>query len=191
MAALWRLDPFTSQVVHDYGFDNFRLLWERDVYRSITVRTIAIAAAVTVTDVLLAFPIAFYMAKVASRRTRNLLVVAILMFFFLFRKPQPRPSAEPTPAPVAQPVAPPAAMTPTPATAAAPGETPKAPGLSQEQIERMVQEEMARREASIRRSKEAELEKVKKELARMQAEAKKKKEVADAAANEGDPPPQR
>ena len=33
----------------------------------------------TVTDALLAFPIAFYMAKVASPRTRNLLVVAVLM----------------------------------------------------------------------------------------------------------------
>ena len=33
----------------------------------------------TVTDALLAFPIAFYMAKVASPRTRNLLVVAILL----------------------------------------------------------------------------------------------------------------
>ena len=33
----------------------------------------------TVTDAVLAFPIAFYMAKVASRRTRNLLVVAILL----------------------------------------------------------------------------------------------------------------
>ena len=79
VAAFWRLDPFTSEVVHDYGFDNFRTLWENDVYRSITVRTVGIAAAVTVTDAVLAFPIAFYMAKVASQRTRRLLVVAILM----------------------------------------------------------------------------------------------------------------
>jgi putative spermidine/putrescine transport system permease protein len=79
VAAFWRLDPFTSQVVHDYGFQNFRQLWDSEVYRTITVRTIAIAAAVTITDVLLAFPIAFYMAKVASPRTRNLLVVAILL----------------------------------------------------------------------------------------------------------------
>jgi hypothetical protein len=49
---------------------------------------------------------------------------------------------------------------------------------------------MARREASIRRSKEAELEKYKKEIERMQAEARKKKQAADAAANEGEPPPQ-
>jgi putative spermidine/putrescine transport system permease protein len=79
LAAFWRLDPFTSQVVHDYGFQNFRQLWESDVYRAITQRTVLIAAAVTVTDAVLAFPIALYMAKVASPRTRNLLVVAILL----------------------------------------------------------------------------------------------------------------
>ena len=43
------------------------------------MRTIGIAAAVTVTDALIALPIAFYLAKVASPRTRALLVVAILM----------------------------------------------------------------------------------------------------------------
>jgi putative spermidine/putrescine transport system permease protein len=79
LAAFWRLDPFTSQVVHEYGLQNFRDLWDREVYRDITIRTVGIAAAVTVTDAVLAFPIAFYMAKVASRRTRNLLVVAILL----------------------------------------------------------------------------------------------------------------
>ena len=77
-AALWRLDPFTSEVVRDVSFDNFRTLWEADVYRRIAFRTVALAAAVTVTDALLAFPIAFYMAKVASPRTRGILVVAIL-----------------------------------------------------------------------------------------------------------------
>ncbi|MDQ5822411.1 MAG: ABC transporter permease [Actinomycetota bacterium] len=79
VAAFWRLDPFTAQVIHDYGFQNFRTLWESDVYRAITLRTVGIAAAVTVTDALIAFPIAFYMAKIASRRARGLLVVAILM----------------------------------------------------------------------------------------------------------------
>ena len=49
VAAFWRLDPFTAEVVHDYGFQNFRQLWESDVYRTITIRTVAIAAAVTVT----------------------------------------------------------------------------------------------------------------------------------------------
>jgi putative spermidine/putrescine transport system permease protein len=38
-----------------------------------------IAALVTLTDAVLAFPIAFYMAKVATPRVRALLVVAVLM----------------------------------------------------------------------------------------------------------------
>ena len=79
VAAFWRLDTFTGQVVQDYGLDNFRTLVENDVYRQIALRTVLIAAAVTVTDAILAFPIALYMARFASRRVRGLLVVAVLM----------------------------------------------------------------------------------------------------------------
>jgi putative spermidine/putrescine transport system permease protein len=79
VAAFWRLDTFTGQVVQEYGLDNFRTLVENDVYRSIALRTVLIAAAVTVTDALLAFPIAFYMAKLARPRARALLVIAVLM----------------------------------------------------------------------------------------------------------------
>ncbi|MDX6423990.1 MAG: putative spermidine/putrescine transport system permease protein [Gaiellaceae bacterium] len=79
VAAFWRLDPFTAEVIHEYSFGNFETLWNSDVYRTIALRTIGIAAAVTAIDILLAFPIAFYMAKVASPRVRGLLVVAILM----------------------------------------------------------------------------------------------------------------
>ena len=55
----------------------------------------------------------------------------------------------------------------------------------------MVKEEMARREASIRQKKEAELRKYQKELDRLQAEAKKRKQAADAASSEGEDPPPR
>jgi putative spermidine/putrescine transport system permease protein len=79
VAAFWRLDTFSGQVVQDYSLDNFRTLIENDVYRSIVFRTVLIAAAVTVTDALLAFPIAFYMAKVARPRIRALLVIAVVM----------------------------------------------------------------------------------------------------------------
>jgi putative spermidine/putrescine transport system permease protein len=79
LAAFWRLDAFSGQIVHSYGTSNFETLVNNDVYRSIVFRTVGIAAAVTVTDALLALPIAFYMAKVASPRVRGLLVVAVLM----------------------------------------------------------------------------------------------------------------
>jgi putative spermidine/putrescine transport system permease protein len=79
VAAFWQLDPFSGQIVREYGVQNFQTIAEGEVYRDIVVRTVAIAAAVTVTDAILAFPIAFYMAKVARPRTRALLVVAVLM----------------------------------------------------------------------------------------------------------------
>ena len=79
IAAFWSLDDFSGQVVHSYSLDNFRTLWEGKVYREIVLRTVGVAAAVTVTDAILAFPIAFFMAKVAAPRTRNVLAVAVLM----------------------------------------------------------------------------------------------------------------
>jgi putative spermidine/putrescine transport system permease protein len=79
VAAFWHLDTFSGTLVKEYSLDNFRTLWEGDVYRTIALRTVGVAAAVTVTDAVLAFPIAFFMAKVASPRTRAILAVAILM----------------------------------------------------------------------------------------------------------------
>jgi putative spermidine/putrescine transport system permease protein len=79
VAAFWTLDAFTAEVVHTFTFDNFQLLFQTDVYRTITIRTLGMGAAVTVADFVLALPIAYYMAKVATPRTRNLLVVAVLM----------------------------------------------------------------------------------------------------------------
>jgi putative spermidine/putrescine transport system permease protein len=79
LASLWDTNPFTSEVVHQYTFDNFRRIFEEDVYREVAWRTIRMAALVTVADAVLSFPIAYYMARVASPRTRNLLVVAVLM----------------------------------------------------------------------------------------------------------------
>src|SRR4051812_699865 len=79
VAAFWRLDPFTSQIVHEYGTQNFQTIAEGSTYRKIAGRTVSIAALVTIADVLLAFPIAFYMAKVARPRVKALLVVAVLM----------------------------------------------------------------------------------------------------------------
>ena len=79
VASLWQLDDFSGEIVHKTGFQNFQELAETPVYRKIVQRTVGIAAAVTVTDALLAFPIAFYMAKVATPRVRAMLVVAVLM----------------------------------------------------------------------------------------------------------------
>jgi putative spermidine/putrescine transport system permease protein len=79
VTSLWTQNDFTGHIERIWSFDNFRQLWDIPVYRTIAFRTIAIAALVTVVDAVLAFPIALYMAKVASPRTQRLLVIAVLM----------------------------------------------------------------------------------------------------------------
>jgi putative spermidine/putrescine transport system permease protein len=79
VSSLWTVDPFTSETIHHWTFDNFRELWHGAGYRNVALRTVTIAAAVTVTDALIAFPFAYFMARVASRRTRALLFVLVLL----------------------------------------------------------------------------------------------------------------
>jgi putative spermidine/putrescine transport system permease protein len=79
IAAFWTVDPLSGELVHGFSLENFETLVNEPVYRDIVKRTVLIAALVTVTDAVLAFPIAFYMAKVASRRGKAILVVAVLL----------------------------------------------------------------------------------------------------------------
>jgi putative spermidine/putrescine transport system permease protein len=79
VSAFWQVDSFTGKVVHNWTFDNFRTLVEDNVYRQIALRTIGLAAAVTVTDAVLAFPLAYFMARVATPRTRAVLFVLVLL----------------------------------------------------------------------------------------------------------------
>jgi putative spermidine/putrescine transport system permease protein len=78
LSAFWSTDTFTGDVVRSFTPDNFREVVSNDTYRAVTYRTVGVAAAVTVVCAALAFPMAFYMAKVASPRARRLLVVAVL-----------------------------------------------------------------------------------------------------------------
>ena len=78
VSAFWSTDSFTGAIVRQPTADNFTALFRGEVYRAITLRTVALAAAVTVVDVVLGFPVAFFMAKVARRRWRPLLLAAVL-----------------------------------------------------------------------------------------------------------------
>lgn len=79
VAAFWHLNELSGEVVQGFSLDNFQTIFSDDVYRTITFRTVGVAAAVTVTDAILAFPIAFYMAKLAKPRVQSVLVVAVLL----------------------------------------------------------------------------------------------------------------
>jgi putative spermidine/putrescine transport system permease protein len=79
ISSFWQVDSFTGKVVHIWTLDNFQTLRDDPVYRRIALRTIAIAAAVTVTDAILAFPLAYFMARIAPSRLRALLFVLVLL----------------------------------------------------------------------------------------------------------------
>jgi putative spermidine/putrescine transport system permease protein len=79
VSAFWSVDVFTTKVVHDWSLDNFRQIVESPAWRRVVVRTVVIAALVTLTDAIIAFPFAYYMARIAKRRTRALLFVLVLL----------------------------------------------------------------------------------------------------------------
>jgi putative spermidine/putrescine transport system permease protein len=78
MSAFWTTDTFTSNVVKIWSTDNFTTVLTGEVYREVALRSVGVALAVTVICALIAFPIAFFTARIAAPRWRPLLVVAIL-----------------------------------------------------------------------------------------------------------------
>jgi len=78
VSSFWLVNPFTG-IVHTWSLDNFRELWHGGTYHAVALRTIGIAAAVTLTDAIIAFPFAYFMARVAGPKTRALLFVLVLL----------------------------------------------------------------------------------------------------------------
>jgi putative spermidine/putrescine transport system permease protein len=78
VSAFWTVNGFTGEVVREFTVQNFRTILTEEVYRNVTLRSLGVAVAVTVICMVLALPMAFYMAKVASPRARHWLVIAIL-----------------------------------------------------------------------------------------------------------------
>jgi putative spermidine/putrescine transport system permease protein len=79
VTAFWTVDPLSGSVIKEFSLENFEELVTTPVYREIVWRTVRTAILVTLTDAIIAFPIAFYMAKIAGRKTKAALVVAVLM----------------------------------------------------------------------------------------------------------------
>src|SRR5262245_59075486 len=84
IASFWGVDALSGELEKAFSFGNYKELFDTPVYKDVALRTIGVAAAATATDAILAFPIAFYMAKVASPRMKGLFVVAILMPLWSF-----------------------------------------------------------------------------------------------------------
>jgi putative spermidine/putrescine transport system permease protein len=79
ITAFWQINPFTTNIERVWTLTNFQTIFTSPAYRAIIVRTVAMAAAVTVTDAIVAFPFAYFMARIATKRTRTLLFMAILL----------------------------------------------------------------------------------------------------------------
>jgi putative spermidine/putrescine transport system permease protein len=78
ITAFWTVNPFTNNLVHSWSLDNFRQLFT-PTYLRIIWRTLGMAALVTVTDAIIALPFAYFMARVATPRVRNILFAAVLL----------------------------------------------------------------------------------------------------------------
>ncbi len=78
LSAFWAHD---LRGVHpfEWSLDAWETLLGNASYRTVALRTLAVAVAVTLTDAILAFPIAYYMARVASPRVRNAMIIAVLV----------------------------------------------------------------------------------------------------------------
>src|SRR4051794_10938701 len=79
VTAFWSVDSFTGEIQTEFTFDNIITVVTGSLYQTVTLRTLGVALAVTLIDVALALPIAFYMAKVASPRAQRILLIAVLM----------------------------------------------------------------------------------------------------------------
>ena len=77
LSAFWTVNEFTGSVVRTFTTDNIVRVLTDAVFRTATLRTLGIALTVTLICAVLAVPLALYMAKVASRRVRLALVVAV------------------------------------------------------------------------------------------------------------------
>jgi putative spermidine/putrescine transport system permease protein len=79
ISSFWSVDSFSGNLVTTPSLNNYAEIATKEVYRTIAVRTLVMAALVTLTCVVVAFPIAFYASRVASARTRGILIVSILL----------------------------------------------------------------------------------------------------------------
>ncbi len=81
MTSLWQQDVFTAELVRKWTLDNYSKIFtgQGGLWLRIYGRTVGLAAAVTVIDIALAFPLAWFMARVAPPRWRTLLFLAVVV----------------------------------------------------------------------------------------------------------------
>jgi len=78
LQSFYRLDSFTGTVQHKLSLETWRSVFS-DFTLQTVLRTAGMAVAVTIAAIVIAFPVAYYIAKIARPRTKTLLYVAVLL----------------------------------------------------------------------------------------------------------------
>lgn len=76
--SFYRLDDFSGTVDETLSLDTWKDLFTA-AHRDVVLRTVAMASAVTVACVALAYPVAYYMAKRATARAKAVLFVLVML----------------------------------------------------------------------------------------------------------------
>ncbi|HEY4333108.1 MAG TPA: ABC transporter permease, partial [Ilumatobacteraceae bacterium] len=79
LTSFYRLNEEGTKIQENLGLANYHTLIDKTVYRTIALRTVKIAIAVTLIDIVLALPIAFFIAKLAKPKARAMLITAVLV----------------------------------------------------------------------------------------------------------------
>ncbi|MBF8291722.1 MAG: spermidine/putrescine transporter permease [Steroidobacteraceae bacterium] len=79
MQSFYAIDEFTARIVPKLTLETYRQLVIHPANVDIILRTLAMAAAVTVTAAIVAFPIANYMARYASPRMKAFFYVGVML----------------------------------------------------------------------------------------------------------------
>ena len=76
--SFYYLEEFTGLVVREFTLRTYAQIFD-PANRDIFIRTAGMATAVTIADAVIAFPLAYYIAKFASPRLKTWLIIAVTM----------------------------------------------------------------------------------------------------------------
>ncbi|MFM7892439.1 MAG: ABC transporter permease, partial [Actinomycetota bacterium] len=79
VSSFFKLDDFTGKPTTELTTGNLSEAFTQSEYLSLVLRSVGVAVAATFICFLLAMPTAFYIARLASRRTRRGLIVALIL----------------------------------------------------------------------------------------------------------------
>jgi len=74
--SFYAIDDFTGMIIREFTLKTYGQLLT-PAHREIFIRTASIAAVVTVIDVIIAFPLAYYIAKFSSSRLKTWLLIGV------------------------------------------------------------------------------------------------------------------